>query len=135
MHTSVHGRRRSWHIPVAAMALLAGGCGNAVGNPGPMGRVQGTALAGLTCPVERPGDPACAPRPVAGTIEFRQGNRVVATATIDSVGRFTAELPIGNFTVTVDVGTNVFPVCTPVEVVVAEGSAATVEVQCDTGIR
>ena len=70
-----------------------------------------------------------------GTAEFRQGDRVVATATIDSAGGFTAELPIGNYSVTMDVGTNVFPVCAPIEVVVIEGIAATVEVQCDTGIR
>lgn len=37
--------------------------------PGEPARLSVSALAGPTCPVEPPGDPACAPRPVAATIE------------------------------------------------------------------
>ena len=118
-----------------AATVLLGACGNTAAPAGPLGSVLGTALQGPTCPVERPGDPACAPRPVVGTVEFRQTNRVVATAAIDSAGAFVAELPPGSYTVTVNVGTNQFPACAPTELRVTAAMTTTVAVACDTGIR
>ena len=128
-------------IVVAALSLI-GGCGAASsqsGTTGPQGgttgRVSGRALAGPTCPVERPGDPNCQPRPVQGSVRFAQGGRVVSSDPIDASGAFLAELPAGTYTVTVDTGENPFPVCTPVEVEVRADADAVVDISCDTGIR
>ena len=63
--------------------------------------IVGTAVAGPVCPVERPGDPACAPRPVAGaTILIRDATGAdVATIVTDAAGRFQVALPPGVYTV------------------------------------
>ena len=54
--------------------------------------VTGTVLAGPTCPVARPGDPACAPQPVAARVRFEDATgRVIATA--ESGGGFRAREP------------------------------------------
>ena len=128
-------------IVVAALTLI-GGCGSASsqsGTAGPgggtTGRVSGHALAAPTCPVERPGDPNCQPRPVQGSVRFAQGGHVVSSNPIDATGAFAAELPVGTYTVTVDTGDNPFPVCTPVEVEVRADADAVVDISCDTGIR
>ncbi|CAB4859008.1 unannotated protein [freshwater metagenome] len=130
---------RRLHLAAGTLAIAASlalaGCGNSSTPASPLGVVVGTALAGPTCPVERPGDPLCAPRPVTGTVELRQQDRVVATAAIDTAGSFSATVPAGRYTVAVDVGSNLFPTCPAVEVTVVAGATATVEVQCDTGIR
>ena len=121
-------------IVVATLSLI-GGCGAASSQSGTTGRVSGHALAGPTCPVERPGDPNCQPRPVEGSVHFAQGDHVVSSAPIDAAGVFAAEIPPGTYTVTVDTGDNPFPVCTPVEVVVRADADAVIQISCDTGIR
>ena len=132
-------------IVVAALTMQIGGCGSASsqsGTTGPQtganGPVTGHALAGPTCPVERPGDPNCQPRPVQGSVRFAEGGHVVSSNPIDATGAFVAELPAGTYTVTVDTGDNPFPVCTPVEVEVLLADAdadSVVDISCDTGIR
>ena len=128
-------------IVVAALSLI-GGCGAASSqsgttgsHTGATGRVSGHALAGPTCPVERPGDPNCQPRPVQGSVRFARGGHVVSSNPIDAAGAFAAEIPAGTYTVTVDTGENPFPVCTPVEVEVRANADAVVDISCDTGIR
>ncbi len=133
--TVLEGSLRAIVIMAAGSALLVSACSDTPTPAGPVGAVRGTALAGPTCPVERTGDPSCASRPVAGTIEFRQKARLVATAVIDSTGRFSAELPVGAYTVSVNVGTNPFPTCPPTELVITVAGTSTIDVQCDTGIR
>ena len=132
---SWRGSRRTVVIVAVVASMLLGACGESSTPAAAVGSVRGTALQGPNCPVERPGDPACAPRPVVGTVEFRQTNRVVATAVIDSTGAFRAELPAGSYTVTVNVGTGPFPTCPPTELSVTATAIATVTVRCDTGIR
>jgi len=105
------------------------------GPGGPTGRVHGQALAGPTCPVERPGDSACDPRPVVGVVEFRSGDRVVSEAGIDAQGSFDADVPVGHYTITVDVGDEPFPSCRPIEVDVGDGTDTELRLECDTGIR
>jgi hypothetical protein len=123
-------------IVVAAVALLAG-CGSESPSPasGSNSRVSGHALAGPTCPVERPGDPNCEPKPVQGSVQFVQDDHVVSSVRIDAGGGFAAEIPAGAYTVTVDTGGKAFPVCAPVEVEVRADADAVVEISCDTGIR
>ena len=98
--------------------------------------IGGVALAGPVCPVERPGDPACAPRPVAGaTIVIRDaaGNEV-ASATTDRKGRFEALVPPGRYTVQGLPVEGLMANPAPIDVDVAIGIAA-VDLPYDTGIR
>ena len=122
-------------VALAVGALLLGSCGSAAGQPKILGRVRGTVLAGPTCPVEKPGDPSCAPVPVSGSVQFRQGDSTVQQVTIDPSGAFAIDVPAGTYTVTVDVGTGPFPTCPPNDIVVQPDMASTLAIVCDTGIR
>ena len=98
--------------------------------------IGGIALAGPVCPVERPGDPACAPRPVAGaTVVIRDaaGNEA-ATATTGGDGRYEVGLPPGRYTVEGLPVEGLMGNPAPVEVEVGEGFV-TVDLPYDTGIR
>lgn len=119
---------------VVAASLIAG-CGSDSPRIGSNGRVSGHVLAGPTCPVEQPGDINCQPKPVQGSVQFEQDGDVVRTVDINAGGDFATEIPAGIYTVTVDVGDNIFPVCSPVEVEVQADADAVVEISCDTGIR
>jgi hypothetical protein len=119
------------------VALALAGCGGSGSSSGKM-TVTGRAIAGPTCPVERPGDPACAPRPVAGAtlvVTTSNGAEVDRTRTAAD-GTFTLLLPEGDLTL----------VPRPVEGLMgtAEAIPLTVrlasplpplEVRYDTGIR
>ena len=128
--------RRTW-VAFVAVAVVLAACG-----PGsspvasPVGGISGTALAGPTCPVERPGDPACAPRPVAGaTILIRDSTGTdVATIVTDASGRFQVALPPGAYTVVGQPVEGLMGNPGPVDVEVAEAEV-TVELSYDTGIR
>ena len=126
---------RAAFVRTCVAALLVAGCGSAAGQTKPTGRVQGTVLAGPICPVEQPGDPSCAPVPVSGSVQFRQGDSLVQQAAIDAVGTFAADVPAGAYTVTVDVGAGPFPTCPPDDIVVNESETSTLAILCDTGIR
>lgn len=95
------------------------------------------ALAGPTCPAERPGDPACAPRPVAATIELvaPDGTGVAAVHTAaDGSAEF--QVPAGVYLV---LGRADEPFMTgdpaPVVVALAGGRPLAVSLLWDTGIR
>jgi hypothetical protein len=117
------------------VGLLLVGCRTADRESPSVGRVTGSILAGPSCPVERPGDPACEPTPVAGVVELTHDGRVVASARLDSSGGFIIEIPAGGYVLTVDTGGNILPSCAPVEVLVVADQAVTADVMCDTGIR
>lgn len=121
-------------VNVFVVSLIAG-CGSDSRDIRSNGRVNGRALAGPTCPVERPGDLNCQPMPVQGKVQFAQRDQVVGSISIDADGSFTLEIPEGIYTVTVDIGDNIFPICSPVEVEVRANFDAVVEIICDTGIR
>ena len=99
------------------------------------GGIAGRALAGPVCPVQRPNDPACADRPVAGaTIRVMRGDALVLTLTTDAAGQFSAALQPGDYTVVADsvdglMGT---PAAMPVTV---STSILTIDLSYDTGIR
>ena len=122
---------------LVAVAVLLAACG-----PGPspvaspVGGISGTAHAGPTCPVERPGDPACAPRPLAGaTILIRDATGSdVATIVTDAAGRFRVALLPGAYTVIGQPAEGLMGNPGPVDVEVPEG-VVTVELSYDTGNR
>lgn len=122
-------------LTILATVSLIAGCASNSSDGGSTGRVNGSALAGPTCPVEQPGDPNCQPKPVQGTVQFAQGDHVVISVRINADGSFAAEVPAGTYTVTVDIGDNIFPVCESVEVEVLANADTVVELACDTGIR
>ena len=128
--------RRIWLVLVAVAVLLAA-CGPGPSRvPSSAGAISGIALAGPTCPVERPGDPACAPRPVAGAsilIKDETGADV-ATIVTDAAGRFQVDLPPGVYVVVGQPVEGLMGNPAPLDVEVGEGNV-TVELSYDTGIR
>jgi Carboxypeptidase regulatory-like domain len=98
--------------------------------------IRGVAVAGPTCPVERPGDSACMPRPVEGAVVVvtDQAGEEVGQATTDAEGGFFVPLPAGRYLVGAGDVDGLMGAPAPMEVVVADGEA-TVELEYDTGIR
>jgi hypothetical protein len=98
--------------------------------------IRGVALAGPTCPVERPGDSACAPRPVAGaTIHVVASDGVeVATLETDAAGRFAIQLEPGAYRLVADDAAGIMHPPAPTDVTV-KGSVVDVQISYDTGIR
>ncbi len=131
--------RRPWSF-VAALILTIAAC-ESVGAPSPA-VVPGTglaisALAGPTCPVETLGDPACAPRPVAGakvSILDAQG-RVAATVVLDAKGSAVVALASGKYVVRAHPAGGLMGTPGPMEVAVLDGKLTPVALSYDTGIR
>jgi hypothetical protein len=100
--------------------------------------IGGVALAGPVCPVERvPPDPACAPRPVPGaTVVIRDGSgSEVARVATAADGSFFVELPAGEYEVQPQPAEGLMGTAAAQQVTVVDGSAATVQLDYDTGIR
>lgn len=110
--------------------------------PSPIGAgrtgIAGVALAGPTCPVETvPPDPACAARPVPGTvIVIRDGSGgEVARVETAADGTFFVELRAGAYMVEPQPAEGLMGTAAAVGVTVVDGAAATVQLDYDTGIR
>ena len=93
--------------------------------------------AGPTCPVERPGDPNCAARPVAGAelVVRGPGGQEVARVTTDGSGLFRIGLPPGDYTLEPQAVRGLMGSRPPTPFTVVAGREATFPVQYDTGIR
>jgi len=99
--------------------------------------VAGRATAGPVCPVERPDDPACAPRPVGGAvlvIRTADGSEIARFVT-DANGGFGQELPVGEYVLEAQPVQGLMGTPAPIPFRVAEGRAAELDVSYDTGIR
>lgn len=134
-------------------ALLAG-CTSVGGGgtTGTTGVISGVVMAGPTCGAEPAGSPAaCGPKPVAGktvniisvsatatvTISQPPSGPVIASATTDSQGRFSVNVPPGSYVVVVappSSGFSMRQTNLPL-VAVAAGQTTSVTVELDTGIR
>lgn len=99
--------------------------------------ISGVAVAGPTCPVETVGDPACAPRQVAGaTIVVADATGAeVGTATTGLDGGFFIAVPAGDYTISGAPVDGLMGVPDPTPVTVVEGAATEVQLSYDTGIR
>ncbi len=131
--------RRPWSF-VAALILTIAACAGA-GAPSPA-VVPGTglaitALAGPTCPVETLGDPACAPRPVAGAkvIILDAQGRDAATVILDATGSAAVALGSGTYVVRAQPAAGLMGTPEPMEVAVVDGTLTPVALSYDTGIR
>ncbi len=99
--------------------------------------ISGRAIAGPTCPVEQPGDPACVPRRVAGAIIVVSdaSGAEVGTMTTLPDGSFAFALPAGEYVVQGRGVDGLIGTPSPVSVTVPAGSLVNVELTYDTGIR
>jgi hypothetical protein len=99
--------------------------------------IGGWAVAGPTCPVERPNDPACAPHMVALatlTVQNAAGT-TVATFTTDGSGLFRIVLDPGEYTVQASPVQGLMGTPGPATVEVQAGKETWLDVTYDTGIR
>jgi hypothetical protein len=96
-----------------------------------------TAAAGPVCPVEKPNDPACAPRPVRGAIVHivDDSGQVIGSAVTAPDGRVIITVAPGDYTITADAVEGLMGTPAPVPVTVVEGTMAPVDLAFDTGIR
>ena len=84
---------------------------------------------------QRNGESAHAPM-AGAAVQVRDANaRVVARVVTDAEGRFSAPVPPGEYTLDVDVGSAVLPRCGNAHARVEEGRIASVELECDSGMR
>lgn len=100
--------------------------------PGKSG-VDGTVMAGPTCPVVRPDNP-CPDRPVETDLRLAPANGSKAiTGHSGADGRFRIEAPAGHYRLTATYASG--PGCQPVDLDVKAGRFTHADVSCDTGIR
>ncbi|MHB8891153.1 MAG: hypothetical protein ACYC65_03820 [Candidatus Limnocylindrales bacterium] len=112
--------------------LIAGLIRDAKG-PGAGGRVN----AGPTCPVERPDDPTCTPRMVAGAVLLvRDGaDKEIARLTTDGSGLFRLGLEAGDYTLEPQPVEGLMGTAAPMPFTVGDGGLTWLDVGYDTGIR
>ena len=99
--------------------------------------VGGWATGGPTCPVERPGDPACAPRMVDGAVLVVRDADGTETAqfTTDGSGLFRIVLAPGDYTLEASPVEGFMGTPGPQPFTVSAGAEAWLDVPYDTGIR
>jgi hypothetical protein len=99
--------------------------------------VSGMVFAGPTCAVETdPPDPACAARPVAGAhLVIMQGDTEVGEVVTDSEGRFSLDLPEGDYVVVPQPVEGFLGTADQVSFTVGAGLNPEVQIAYDTGIR
>ena len=61
--------------------------------------------------------------------------RVIARDVTDHAGRFTVDVPAGEYTVEVDTEGARYPRCPPIELTIRKGATTVVELHCDSGMR
>ena len=127
---------RTWALLRMLVVLAVAACGPASPSASPDGGIRGAAVAGPTCPVERPGDPACAGRPVAGAVVIVRNadGTEVARATTDAEGRYQMAVAPGRYTVEGAPVEGLMGNPAPIEVEVTD-VITTVDLPYDTGIR
>jgi len=124
--------------PGAGIGSGSGSGGSGAGGgilPGGSG-IEGHVMAGPTCPVQKPNDPACADRPMAGVtivVLTAAGNEAARTTT-DASGYYAVTLPAGPYTIEPQPVEGMVHGSPTVPVTVGEG-VTTVDIPYDTGIR
>ena len=127
-------------VLLAALVLVAACSGAASSTVGGTVSVHGTATAGPVCPVEKPGDSACAPRPVAGAtlVVKTAAGAEVARVTTGSDGSFAVSLAPGSYVLFPQPVNGLMGTAQPIPLTVAAGTipeATPITVEYDTGIR
>ena len=103
------------------------------------GSIQGAVLLGPTCPVVmNPPQDECEDKPYATSLVITTADesRIIKEVNSDSNGRFSAEVPPGEYNIRSAAAANVLPYCASNEAVkVNANDYAEVTIYCDTGIR
>jgi hypothetical protein len=99
--------------------------------------VSGTVTAGPTCPVQRPNDPDCLPRPVDGAVIIVRGQDGLEVGRVQANegGLFTFMLPAGEYTLDPQPVEGLMGTPAPLAIRIAEGQLLPIDIQYDTGIR
>jgi hypothetical protein len=99
--------------------------------------VGGAVLAGPVCPVERPGDLTCAPRPVNGAvlIVIDANGTEVARVTTDATGLYRIALQPGDYTLVAQPVEGLMAAPGPLPFSVGAGGQTALDVPYETGIR
>jgi hypothetical protein len=120
-----------------ASGTPAGSTGSPVASPATTSGVGGEVTAGPVCPVERPGDSACSPHPVAGAVLVVQDptGAEVARVTTDASGLYRVGLAPGAYTLVPQPVAGLMGTPGPQLFTVAAGKVTKVDVGYDTGIR
>jgi hypothetical protein len=122
-------------LAILTIAVALGVVPAALAAPASSG-VRGRVLAGPTCPVERPGDPACAPRAVVAIVTVSTPrHRVIRSVRSGSDGRFALTLAPGTYVLEPRAPAGPLPSGRPVLIHVRTGKLTRVVLSMDTGIR
>ena len=129
-----------WLWSVVVVIAVVSGCGaDGVGEaPAATARLEVTALAGPTCPVETdPPSPDCTPRPVEGAVIVvtDSGGTEVARGTTGSDGQLIIAVAPGGLLVVPQPVDGLLGTAPVVTVTVAAGQTLRVTADYDTGIR
>lgn len=116
---------------------LPAGAAPGLGTVATTSGIGGIVRAGPTCPVERPGDSACADRTVGGAVLVVKdaSGAEVARFTTDGSGLFRVDLAPGDYTLDPQPVASAIGVAPSQRVAVAAGRLTLVDVSYDTGIR
>jgi len=128
-------------VVAVVLALAVAGCseiGLDFETPTPPSGIRGTVVLGPTCPTgSEPGahDPVpCLTPYAAELVVLDLENAVVERVTSGGDGKFTIDLPPGEYVITPEAG-DPYPIAQPVPVTVVAGQYIAVEINYDTGIR
>lgn len=103
------------------------------------GSIEGTVFLGPVCPVvQYPPDPSCDDRPYETKLAVYTAaeSGVVREFSSNASGKFSVELPPGEYVIRSAVAANVLPYCSSDEnISVKANDSTTVVVYCDSGIR
>ncbi len=99
--------------------------------------IAGTVRAGPVCPVERPGDPQCAPRIVSAAqiVAIDASGASVGQATTSPLGVYQILIRPGSYTIEARPVAGLIGQPGPTAVTVVAGRLVTVDLEYDTGIR
>ena len=121
-------------LVICGLLVVAAGCGQSA-DARHFGSLIVKVTAGPTCPVERIGDPACAPRPVKGA-QLRLDGAGDITLVTDASGTARADrIPVGRYRLVPQSVEGLMGTPVPLHIVMRQGEATRVTVSYDTGIR
>ena len=121
-------------LPLVWVLLVAVGCGQSA-SAEHFGSLIVTVAAGPTCPMERAGDPACAPRPVKGA-RLRLEGPSEFTLVSDATGIARSDrVKVGSYRLVPEPVTGLMRSPAPTQIEIRQGKTTTITATYDTGIR
>jgi hypothetical protein len=127
--------KRMKHLSVLCLLLVvAVGCGTSAAARR-SGSLVVTVTAGPTCPAEKVGDPACAPRPVKGARLRLEGPGETTLVTDASGTARDQQIPVGAYGVIPQPVPGLMGTPARLDIVIRQRRTTHVVVSYDTGIR